>query len=124
MKHDDLGPCGGCGAPPGGVHGEECDWALCPACGEQRGSCDHAGERLPASLWHGLDPRRDVARQLGWWTTAVGIDHLVEDYTRVFFARHLGQVTWNPETQELDFWRIDEDAIDEAGRKARPPYIR
>jgi hypothetical protein len=35
-----------------------------------------------------------VARKLRWWTVAAGIDHLVEDHTRVLFADGLGQITW------------------------------
>lgn len=126
MTVNDLENCPGCCVPPGGVHVGNglCDWEHCPECGQQRIMCDdHAGSQRPA-IWHGIAPQREVARKLNWWTTATGIDHLVEDYTRVVFAEHLGQITWDPRAQRYIIGRIDEAAIDEAGRRARPPYIR
>jgi hypothetical protein len=59
----------------------------------------------------GTDQEAVVARKLGWWTTVAGIDHPVEDYTRVTFACGLGQVTWNRETQHHDIGQIDAAAI-------------
>lgn len=123
--------CPGCGAAPGTDHADDpddrklsCDWACCPECGEQLTGCsDHAGSTRPAR-WNGIAPGKEAARKLGWWTTATGIDHLVEDHARVLFARVLGQITWNPQAQRYDIGHIDETAIDEAGRNARPPYIR
>lgn len=122
----ELTECPGCGAAPGTDHADAglCDHARCPECGEQLIMCgEHEDCERPAR-WHGVDQRAEVARNLGWQTTAVGIGHPVEDYERVLFAEDLGQVTWNPETQRYDIGRIDEAAIDEAGRQARPPYIR
>lgn len=115
--------CGGCGATPGTDHDEWCDWARCPGCGDQLIGCGECTGSGPGR-WHGVDPRAEVARRLAWWTAAVGIDHLVEDYTRVLFAEALGQIAWNPQSQRYDIGDIDEAAIDEAGRKSRPPYIR
>jgi hypothetical protein len=104
--------CHGCGATPGTYHGEACGHARCPECGEQLVACgEHTGSDRPA-CWHGIDQRAEVARTLTWWTTAVGIDHLVEDYTRVLFAIGLGQVTWDPGAQLYLIGRIDEAAID------------
>jgi hypothetical protein len=109
---DDLQTCPGCGAAPGTDHGEECGHARCPGCGEQFIGC---GEHESGNArWHGVDQRAEVARQLGWWTTAVGIDHLVEDYTKVLFADALGQITWDPEAQRYVIGQIDEAAIDSA----------
>lgn len=103
--------CPGCGAQPGADHGEWCDHARCPECGEQLIQCDeHEDSRRPA-LWPGVDQRAEVARILGWWTTATGIDHLVEDYTRVLFAAALGQITWDPGTQRYVIGEVDDAAI-------------
>jgi hypothetical protein len=124
MTEPALSACGGCGAEPGTDHGERCGHARCPECGEQLIGCgEHADSNRPAR-WRGIDQRAEVARRLDWWTTATGIDHLVEDYTRVLFAEVLGQIRWSPETQRYDIGQIDEAEIDEAGRKARPPYVR
>ena len=84
----DLETCPGCRAAPGADHGD----------------------------WHGVDQRAEVARQLGWWTTAAGIDHLVEDYTKVLVAAALGQITWDPQAQRYAIGQIDEAAIDRAMR--------
>jgi hypothetical protein len=120
----ELHDCYGCGAKPGTDHEDGCGHADCPECGTQLIQCfDHEASGRPAR-WHGINAQAEVAQGLGWWTTAVGIDHLVPDYTRVLFARVLGQVTWNPEAQRYDVGRIDEAAIDEAGRRSRPPYVR
>lgn len=103
--------CLGCGAAPGASHGEWCDHARCPECGEQLIACgEHADSDRPAR-WHGVDQRAEVARVLGWWTTATGIGHLVEDCTRVLFAVVLGQVTWDPQTQRYVIGKIDETAL-------------
>jgi hypothetical protein len=108
--------CPGCRVPPGADHEDGCDHALCPDCGEQRILHDeHDPGR--ASRWHGTDPRAESAQQLGWWTTASGIDHLVEDYTRVLFAESLGQIAWDPATQRYAIGRIDEAALDAAMRR-------
>jgi Domain of unknown function (DUF397) len=107
-----LETCRGCDAAPGTNHGAECDWARCPECGEQLIMCsEHADSDRPAR-WHGVDQRAEVARKLNWWTTAVGIDHLVEDYTRVLFADGLEQITWDPEAQRYVIGQINEAAID------------
>lgn len=120
----ELENCMGCGARPGTDHGEWCDHARCPECGAQLIQCDeHADSERPAR-WHGVDPRDEVARKLGWWTSFPGIDHLVEDDTRVRVAERLGQITWNPSAQRYDVGVINEAAIDSAGLEARPPYVR
>lgn len=67
-----------------------------------------------SALWHGYDQQAWVARTLGWWTTAAGIDHLVEDYTRVMYAVSLGQVTWDRDTQAYTIGSIDEAMLDRA----------
>jgi hypothetical protein len=108
-----LRDCGGCGIPPGGDHLDECDHALCPECGEQRIFHDEHESDRP-SRWHGISPQKEVAQRLGWWTTAIGIDHLVEDYTRVLFADALGQIAWDRETQRFRIGQIDEVALDAA----------
>lgn len=105
----DLSTCLGCGVAPGADHEDDCDHARCPGCGEQYLMCGEHGDR-PAR-WHGTDQRAEVARGLGWWTTATGIDHLVEDYTRVLFAVMLGQVTWDPQAQRYMIGQIDEAAL-------------
>jgi hypothetical protein len=110
----DLEECCGCRAMPGGDHGEGCDHARCPECGEQLIQCgDHADSDRPAR-WHGVDQRAEVARELNWWTTAVGIDYLVEDYTRVLFAAALGQITWDPQAQRYVIGQIDNARLDDA----------
>ncbi len=107
-----LDHCGGCGAAPGQDHGERCSHARCPECGEQLIGCAlHADSARPA-VWHGVDQAAEVARKLGWWTTAAGIDHLVEDYTRVLFAEGLGQVRWDPARQQYEIGVVDEAALD------------
>lgn len=113
----DADTCPGCGAAPGTDHdyagGYPCDWARCPECGrEQQLTCPHGSDR-PA-MWHGIDPRFEVARNLGWWTTAAGIDHLMEDSTRVLAAEVLGQIRWDREAQRYVVGEIDEAAIDRA----------
>jgi hypothetical protein len=107
-----LETCPGCSAAPGTVHGEECGHARCPECGEQRIGCEVHEEGDRPARWHGLDQQAEVARKLNWWTVATGIDHLVEDYTRVVFAGGLGQITWDPEAQRYVVGQIDEAAID------------
>jgi hypothetical protein len=116
----DLEACPGCRVAPGQPHGEDCDHALCPDCGEQlyAHDCDRwpdyaDGPDRPA-IWHGVNPQAEVARTLGWWTTATGIDHLVEDYWRVTVAESLGQVTWDRQAQRYVIGRIDNAAIDRA----------
>lgn len=116
--------CPGCRAAAGQPHGEDCDHARCPDCGEQllMHDCDlwpadADGPDRPA-LWHGIHPSDEVARALGWWTTAVGIDHLVEDYTRVLFAQALGQITWDRQAQRYVIGVIDEDALNRAIAKS------
>jgi anti-sigma regulatory factor (Ser/Thr protein kinase) len=114
MTEPTLEQCPGCSAGPGTDHGDWCDHACCPECGEQLIACsEHAASTRPAR-WHGLNPKAEVARTLNWWTTAVGIDHLVEDYTRVLFAIALGQVVWDPQAQRYDIGQVDEAAIDAA----------
>jgi hypothetical protein len=94
----ELKRCLGCLAAPNTTHSDGCDWARCPDCGEQLIlCCEHDDPTRPA-MWHGVDPRDEVARQLGWWTTVVGIDRPVGDATRVVIAHALGQLTWNKET--------------------------
>lgn len=117
---NELRDCLGCLAKPGRAHGQDCDHAACPDCGEQllfhdcdRWPDDAGGPSRPA-IWHGVDPQAEVARARNWWTTAVGIDHLVEDHTRVSFAEVLGQITWNPEQQRYTIGEIDDAALDEA----------
>lgn len=105
-----MDECPGCQVMPGQVHHPECDHARCPGCGEQYIVC-HEHPDGPA-IWHGVDQRAEVARLRGWWTTAVGIDHLVEDYTRVLFAVVFGMVTWDPQEQRYVIGEIDEDEID------------
>jgi hypothetical protein len=116
----ELKECGDCQAAPGEAHDEDCDHAACPDCGEQlfMHECEHwpedaDGPDRPAR-WHGVDPRTEVARTLDWWTTATGIDHLVEDYTRVIFAIALGQVTWDPQAQKYVIGQVNEAAINVA----------
>lgn len=120
----ELHDCYGCGAAPGANHDEECDRARCPDCGEQLIMCDEHEDCDRPARWHGIDQRAEVAQRLDWWTTAAGIDHLVEDYTRVLFADALGQITWDPQAQRYVIGQIDEAAIDAAGRGSRPPYVR
>jgi hypothetical protein len=97
-NQSDLKPCRGCGVAPEQAHEEGCDWAKCPECGEQRDwGCDHDSDQ--PSIWHGIDPRAEVAQAREWWTTATGIDHLVEDYTRVLVAIGRGDIDWDPQTQ-------------------------
>ena len=113
-----LEECYGCAVPPNTPHEDGCDRARCPDCGDQLllHDCefwpgDADGPDRPA-LWHGMSPSEEVARKLSWWTTAAGIDHLVEDHMRVSVAEALGQITWNPRTQRYDIQAIDEQAID------------
>lgn len=113
-----LEECYGCGVSPGTAHEDDCDHARCPDCGDQLffHDCDHwpedaDGPDRPA-IWHGVDPRAEVARTLGWWTTAAGIDEPVEDHIRVLTAEALGQIRWNPDKQRYDLHAIDETAID------------
>jgi hypothetical protein len=110
--------CRGCRAAPGRPHEDGCDWARCPDCGEQlfgHYDCEapQPGPERPA-LWHGVDPRCEVAQVAGWWTTVVGIDHLVEDTTRVLYAHGLGQIHWDPTAQRYVIDAIDEAALDQA----------
>lgn len=103
---------------PEAPHHQDCDHAACPDCGEQL--LFHDCEQWPAgvdgpdrpAIWHGVNPQAEVARALSWWTTAVGIDHLVEDYTRVLIAEGTGQITWDRNTQRYVIGTIDEAAID------------
>ena len=111
-----LEDCVGCGAAPGADHGDWCDHARCPECGGQLIACDEHDDSDRPARWHGVDQRAAVARELGWWTTAVGIDHLVEDYTKVLVAAALGQITWDPQAQRYAIGQIDEAAIDRAMR--------
>jgi hypothetical protein len=121
MKETSTGleTCPGCSAAPGTVHGDWCDHARCPECGEQLAGCGEHEDSDRLAVWHGVDQRAEVARTLGWWTTAAGIDHLVEDYTRVLFADGLGQITWDPEAQRYVTGQIDEAAINLAMRGTR-----
>lgn len=79
----DAEECPGCRVAPGAAHHDECDHARCPDCGEQLLMCGQLCEEVDvpyrAALWHGVDQRAQVAHQHNWWTTVVGIDHLVED---------------------------------------------
>lgn len=110
-----LETCPGCLANVDSPHGDGCDHAKCPGCGEQLifHDCEVGGQDQPA-IWHGVDPRAEVARELNWWTTAVGIDHLVEDYTRVVVAVAMDMVRWNPDTQRHDIGTVDNAEIDRA----------
>lgn len=112
--------CLGCAVLPGQPHHENCDHACCPDCGEQLfwHECPEwpegaEGPDRPA-LWHGIDPRAEVARTLDWWTLASGVDGPVENYTRVSYAVHLGQVTWDPQAQRYVIGKVDEIALDRA----------
>ena len=58
-------PCPGCQAVPGTDHGEWCDHARCPECGEQLISCSDHGDCTRPARWHGVDQRAEVARRLG-----------------------------------------------------------
>lgn len=109
----ELEPCPGCGSGPGSDHGDECDHARCPECGEQLIGCHEHGDSNRPARWHGVDQRAEVARKLGWWTTAAGIDHLVEDYTRVLYADGLGQITWDPQDQRYVIGEIDNAVLDQ-----------
>lgn len=115
-----LEECPGCRVAPGQQHDEDCDHAACPDCGEQLllHECEHWAQDAEgpdrAAVWHGIDPRTELARTLNWWTTAAGFDHLVEDYTRVVFAIALEQVTWDREAQRYVIGEIDEPRLDQA----------
>lgn len=117
--------CPDCQVEPGQNHEEGCDYAQCPDCGEQLllHECEHWEEDAEGPdrppKWHGVAPRAEVARTMNWWTTHVGIDHLVEDYTRVLYAIVLGQVVWDRQEQRYTFGWIDEAAIDASMTKAR-----
>lgn len=84
--------------------------------------CEHwaAGADSPdrPALWHGVDPGAEVARDLGWWTTAVGIDYPVEDHTRVNVAVALGQVSWDPRTQRYTVGQLDLAEVE----RCMPPW--
>jgi hypothetical protein len=111
-----------CGAAPGTDHGEWCDHARCPECGEQLIACGEHDDCDRPARWHGVDQRAEVARELGWWTTATGIDHLVEDYTRVLFAAALGQISWDPDDQRYVIGQVDEAAIGRAMNRSRTTW--
>lgn len=121
----DLETCYGCGAAPQSYHQEHCDWARCPDCGEQLllHDCDHWPDDADgpdrSAIWHGITPSDEVAQACNWWTTAVGIDHLVEDDIRVLIANHLRQITWNPREQRYDIGDIDNAAIDQVLARSR-----
>jgi hypothetical protein len=117
-----LKECPGCRVAPRKPHDEDCDHAQCPDCGEQlfMHDCEHwparaKGPNRPA-LWHGIDPRTEIAHSLNWWTDGrlYGVDYPVEDYNRVGFAIALKQIAWNPRTQRYDIGRINEAALDRA----------
>lgn len=118
-----LEVCPGCRVAPDNPHDEHCDHARCPDCGEQLifHSCekwqlaDADGPDRPA-MWHGVAPGAEVARIRGWWTTAVGIDYLVEDDTRVTIAVALKMVTWDPAGQRYIIGEIDEARLDQVMR--------
>lgn len=120
-----LEPCSGCGVEPGQEHQDGCDHACCPDCGEQLifHDCDawdpDADGPDRAALWHGIDPRKEVAQTLNWWTTHARIDHLVEDYTRVLFADALHQIAWDPHGQKYLVGQIDNAALDRAIARSR-----
>lgn len=63
MSNDET--CCGCGATPGGGHGEECDHAHCPGCGGQALMCamDGLHEGLGWGVWQGEDPIDIAARE-------------------------------------------------------------
>ncbi|NUR59411.1 MAG: hypothetical protein HOV87_12195 [Catenulispora sp.] len=112
---NDKTRCPGCQVAPGHAHEDTCAHARCPACGEQA-LTDDCDTDQPA-LWHGVDQRAEVARALNWWTTAPGVDHLVEDYTRVLFAIAYDQIAWEPQAQRYVIGQIDEAMLDRvAGR--------
>src|SRR5699024_6887795 len=99
-----LEECPGCQVAVGMTHDNDCDHARCPDCGEQLffHDCDHwpedaDGPDRPA-MWHGVDPRIEVARARDWWTTISMLtgSEEAEDCTRVLIAEALGQITWNP----------------------------
>jgi hypothetical protein len=79
---------------------------------------DADGPDRPA-LWSGVNPRAEVARALNWWTTADGIDHLVEYYNRVECAIELGQIVWDQREQLYIVIHIDETALDLAIANSR-----
>lgn len=117
----DLETCPGCIAAPGTPHGEDCDHACCPDCGEQllfHDDCEYwpddaDGPDRPA-IWHGINPQAEVARKLNWWTLHAPTGRRVEDYTRVTIAEMCGQVTWDRQAQRYVIGRIDETAFDRA----------
>jgi hypothetical protein len=122
-----LAGCPGCGAVPGAQHDQGCEHALCPDCGEQllMHSCDlwpagTGGPDRPA-IWHGIDPREEVARALGWWTTAPGADDPVVDDTRVRLAIAAEQLTWDRQRQRYE---IDTPAPAHSLAAARPGAAR
>lgn len=120
----ELENCSGCLAAPGEPHGEDCDHARCPDCGEQLifHDCEHwtdDGLDRPA-MWHGIDPRAEVAQALNWWKAVTGFDHLVEDYTRVLFAEALDQIAWDPQAQRYTIGQIDNAALDHALANSNP----
>lgn len=104
---NDLQPCYGCRVQPGENHQAGCDWARCPDCGEQLifHECEWWEDDEPdrPSTWHGLDPKAEVARAMGWWTTAVGIEGPVEDSMAVLLAAARDLIGWNRETQRYNF---------------------
>lgn len=118
-----LKDCPGCDAAPGEPHRlKGCAHAACPDCGEQLIMHDDVCEQRPedadgpdrAPLWHGVDPRAEIARTLNWWTTITGVDKPIENDNRVLFAIWLGQIVWDPEAQRYTVGTIDETALDRA----------
>jgi hypothetical protein len=60
-----------------------------------------------------------VARDRSWWTTASGIDHLVEDTTRVLLADAHGYITWDRQAQRYAVGEVDEAELDRLMMSAR-----
>lgn len=120
-----LEECPGCRVAPGQSHKDDCDHARCPDCGEQLffHDCQEWPEDADGpnrdAIWHGIDPRAEVAHTQDWWTTAVGIDHPVEDFSRVSFAEALKQITWDPNGQRYVIGDIDEQRLDQAIASSR-----
>ena len=85
----------------------------------QRIQCDEHSESTRPAIWHGIGADAAVARSRNWWTTIVGIDHPVEDYTRVMVADALGMIAWDPVEQFYYVDEIDEARLDASMKRNR-----
>ena len=104
-----LQVCAECAVAPGQAHEEDCDHASCPECGEQLLLHDEHRQTRPA-LWSGIDPREQMARELGWWTVRAEAG-LVEDFDSVTEARVRGYVEWDPVQQRYRKGRISGETV-------------